>query len=145
MSLRGRPRACGSWGSRTELSGQPLALDGYRSAHLHSEFPGQKLGLHDDTTGHPRVLGSVARLDPAGPPDDGAPAACARWAFVAGPGRVDLGAAEPNSPEKSSCFTTMPRSVGVWLWIPPVDGCALCRILVPLSSHASDNGVRECR
>ena len=78
----------------------------------------------------PVSLGIVARLDPAGPPDDGAPAACARWAFVAGPARVDLGAAEPNSPEKSSCFTTMPRSVGVWLWIPPVDCCALPELCI---------------
>jgi len=63
--------------------------------------------------------------DPSDPPDDGAPAACVRWALAAGPGRADLGAAKAKSPDKVSIFTTMPRSVGVWLWIPPVTGCVL--------------------
>jgi len=85
---------------------------------------------------------SVERRDPADPPDDGAPSACVCLPLAAGPGREALGGAKENSPDnfssftraslgvlmviyqdKVSVFTTMPRSVGAWLWIPPVAGC----------------------
>jgi len=77
MSLRGRPRACSSWGSQSELSGQPLALDGYRSGLLDSELPGQKLALHDGATGHPRAARQRGKASLMGL--RGRPRACSSW------------------------------------------------------------------
>jgi len=83
----------------------------------------------------------MERLDPADPPDDGAPSACLCLPLAAVPVRACLGAAKVTSPDnfsdftracleavivtspdKVSDFTTVPRSVGAWLLIPPVAG-----------------------